>query len=129
MEIETTPWYETRLTVPPQLLMLQEGGMIQYKASFLKSESPRTTTPSKRFVHFDANYVGYCFLEKFYQLLFDRSRQISLESGEGELITLLTELISNFAQYCREHPSEEDARELFRSFCKARLFKSAEKGS
>jgi hypothetical protein len=103
--------------------MLQEGGMIQYKASFLKSESPRTTSPSKRFIHFDANYVQYCFLEKFYQLLFDGSRQISLESGESELITLLSELVSNFTQYCREQPSEENARELFRAFCKAQLFK------
>ncbi len=122
MEIETTPWHETRLTVPPQLLMLQEGGMIQYKASLLKEESPRTVTPSKRFIHFDSSYVKYCFLEKFYQLLFDRSRQISLESGESELIALLTEVVSNFAQYCREHPDEENARELFRAFCKANLF-------
>ena len=122
MEIDTTPWHETRISIPPQLLMLQEGGMIQYKASFLKQESPRTTTPSKRFIHFDTNYVEYCFLEKFYQLLFDRSRQISLESGENELITLLTEVISKFTQHCKEHPSEEDARELFRSFCKANLF-------
>ncbi len=123
MEIDSTPWHETRLTIPPELLMLQEGGMIQYKASFLKSESPRTTSPSKRFIHFDANYVQYCFLEKFYQLLFDGSRQISLESGESELITLLSELVSNFTQYCREQPSEENARELFRAFCKAQLFK------
>jgi hypothetical protein len=123
MEIQTTPWHETRITVPPQLLMLQEGGMIQYKASLLKEESPRTVTPSKRFIHFDANYVKYCFLEKFYQLLFDSSRQMSLESTEGELTDLLAETVSKFTQHCREHPSEEDARELFRSFCKARLFK------
>ena len=127
MEIQTTPWHETRITIPPQLLMLQEGGMIQYKASFLKSESPRVVTPSKRFIHFDANYVEYCFLEKFYQLLFDGARQISSEgSTESELITLLTEVISNFTQHCREHPSEENARELFRAFCKAHLFKGCE---
>jgi hypothetical protein len=100
--------------------MLQEGGMIQYKASLLKEESPRTTTPSKRFIHFDANYVKYRFLIEFYQLLFDSSR--SLESEESELITLLTEVISKFTQHCREHPSEEDARELFRAFCKAHLY-------
>lgn len=125
MEIDTTPWHETRLTVPPQLLMLQ-GGMIQYKASFLKSESPRTVTPSKRFIYFDKSYVKYCFLKEFYQLLFDSSRQLSVPSDESELITLLTEVISNFTQYCREQPSEEDARELFRSFCKAHLFKGCE---
>lgn len=123
MEIDTTPWHETRITVPPQLLMLQEGGMIQYKASFLKSESPRVVTPSRRFVYFDTNYVKYRFLMEFYQLLFDGVRQISFEGTESELITLLSELASNFTQYCREHPSEEDARKLFRSFCKAQLFK------
>jgi hypothetical protein len=121
MEIETTPWYETRLTIPPQLLMIQEGGMIQYKASLLKEESPRVTTPSKRFIHFDANYVEYCFLTQFYQLLFDGSRQISFE-GNDELTDLLAETVSNFTRHCREHPSEENARVLFRAFCKARLF-------
>jgi hypothetical protein len=120
-EIKATPWHETRITVPPQLLMLQEGGMIQYKASFLKSESPRTVTPSKRFIHFDANYVEYCFLEKFYQLLFDSSRSLEGRS-ESELTDLLVETISRFTQHCREYPSEEDARELFRAFCKANLF-------
>jgi hypothetical protein len=125
MEIDATPWHETRISIPPQLLMLQEGGMIQYKASFLKSESPRTVTPSKRFIHFDTNYVRYCFLEKFYQLLFDGARQLS-EGNNDELITLLTEVANTFTQHCREHPSEENARELFRAFCKARLFKCRE---
>jgi hypothetical protein len=104
--------------------MLQEGGMIQYKASLLKAESPRTTTPLKRFVLFDTNYVRYCFLEKFYQLLFDGSR--SLEGAESELIALLAEVVSEFAQHCQEHPSEENARELFRSFCKAHLYGSSD---
>jgi hypothetical protein len=97
--------------------------MIQYKASFLKSESPRTTTPSKRFIHFDANYVQYCFLEKFYQLLFDGSRQLS-EGNNDELTALLVETVSRFTQHCRENLSEEDARELFRTFCKAYLYGS-----
>jgi hypothetical protein len=129
MEIQATPWYETRISIPPQLLMIQEGGMIQYKASLLKEESPRTVTPSKRFIHFDANYVSYCFLTQFYQLLFDSSRQISFEGTESELITLLAEVTSRFTQHCREHPSEENARELFRTFCKIQLFQSVEKGS
>jgi predicted TIM-barrel fold metal-dependent hydrolase len=128
MEIQTTPWHETRISIPPQLLMIQEGGMIQYKASLLKEESPRTVTPSKRFVHFDANYVKYCFLEKFYQLLFDGSRQISFE-GNDELTSLLTETVSRFTQHCRENPSEENARELFRTFCKTHFFGSAEERS
>jgi hypothetical protein len=124
MEIETTPWHKTRLLVPPAVEMLDPSGIRQYKLSFLKSESPRTVAPSKRFIHFDENYVKYCFLKEFYQLLFDSSRQMSLESTESELTDLLVGLVSNFAQYCREHPSEEDARELFRTFCKAHLFKS-----
>lgn len=126
MEIETTPWHETRLTVPPQLLMLQAGGMIQYKASFLKSESPRVTTPSKRFIHFDANYVRYCFLLEFYQLLFDGARQISSEGNNDELTDLIGDTVAEFTLYCREQPSEEDARELFRAFCKAHLYTSAD---
>jgi hypothetical protein len=125
MEIDATPWHETRISTPPQLLMLQEGGMIQYKASFLKSESPRTVTPSRRFIYFDVNYVKYCFLGKFYQLLFDGARQLS-EGNNDELITLLTEVTNTFIQHCREQISEEDARELFRAFCKAHLFKCRE---
>lgn len=122
MEIDTTPWHETRVSIPPQLLMLQEGGMIQYKASLLKDESPRTVTPSRRFIHFDTNYVKYCFLEKFYQLLFDGSRQISIEGNNDELVALLTEAVVEFAQYCGEHPLEENAHPLFQAFCKANLF-------
>lgn len=122
MEIDTTPWHETRLTIPPELLMLQEGGMIQYKASLLKEESPRTVTPSKRFIHYDANYVKYFFLKDFYQLLFDKTRQISFEGNNDELIALLTEVVTKFTECCREQVSEEDARELFRTFCKAHLF-------
>jgi len=121
MEIETTPWHETRSLISPQVQMLQKDGMVQYKNSFLKKESPKNATVKPRFIHYDANYVKYCFLKEFYQLLFDSSR--SLESGESELITLLTEVVAEFTQHCREHPSEEDARELFRSFCKAHLYK------
>jgi hypothetical protein len=124
MEVTTTPWHETRLTVPPAVEMLDADGMILYKNSFLKSESPRTTTPQKRFIHYDTNYVKYCFLTDFYQLLFDGVRREIVDDVQADkLLALLAEVVSDFTQHCREHPSEEDARELFRSFCKARLFR------
>ena len=75
MEIETTPWHETRSLISPQIEMLQEDGMIQYKGSFLKKENPKTATLKKRFIHYNANYVKYCFLKEFYQLLFEGDRQ------------------------------------------------------
>lgn len=123
MEIETTPWHETRILIPPQIELLHADGMIQYKSSFLKKESPRTTTPKKRFIHFDANYLKYCFLTEFYQLLFDGMRRETGDTDVKILLSLLAEVVTDFAEYCREHPSEENARELFRAFCKARLFK------
>ena len=126
MKVETTPWHETRSLISPQIEMLQEDGMIRYKASFLKKESPKTATVKPRFIHYDTSYAKYCFLKEFYQLLFDGVRQEVLENenDENKLVVLLAEVITDFTDYCREHPSEENARELFRVFCKARLFKS-----
>ena len=121
MEVETTPWHETRSLISPQIEMLQEDGMIQYKSSFLKKENPKTATLKKRFIHFDANYVKYCFLKEFYQLLFDGVRQEVFE-GEDKPIALLVEVISNFTQHCQEQPSEENVRNSSRAFCKAYLF-------
>jgi len=123
MEVETTPWHETRSLISPQFEMLSPDGMIQYKASFLKKESPKTATVKPRFIHYDANYAKYCFLKEFYQLLFDEVRQGVFEGDNNKLLALLVEVVAEFAQHCQEHPSEEDARELFRLFCKARLFK------
>lgn len=128
MEIKTTPWHETRSLISPQIEMLQEDGMIQYKESFLKKESPRYATLKSRFIFYSVNYVKYCFLKEFYQLLFDGVRQEVLKGDNNQLIALLAEVITDFAQYCREHPSEEKARELFRAFCKAHLYGSAAKG-
>jgi hypothetical protein len=104
--------------------MLQKDGMIQYKESFLKTESPKSAVAKKRFIHYNVNYVKYCFLKEFYQLLFDGVRQHVLEgSNETELTDLLTEVITDFIEYCRSgDPSEENARELFRTFCKIYLF-------
>jgi hypothetical protein len=124
MEITTTPWHETRSLISPQIEMLHEDGMIQYKESFLKTESPKNATLKARFIHYDTNYVKYCFLKEFYQLLFDGVRGEILEDGASTVVDLLAEVVTNFTEYCREHPSEENARELFRTFCKARLFKS-----
>jgi hypothetical protein len=128
MEIETTPWHETRSLISPQIEMLQEGGMIQYKASFLKTESPRCATLKSRFIQYNANYVKYCFLKEFYQLLFDGVRQEVFEGDGNKLAVLLPEVITDFAQYCQEQSSEENVRELFRAFCKAHLYRSAAKG-
>ena len=125
MEIQTTPWYETRSLLSPQIEMLQKDGMIQYRQSFLKIESPKNATPKSRFIAYDVNYVKYCFLKEFYQLLFDGVRRELIEDVDTDiLLALLAEVITDFAQYCREQPSEENARELFRAYCKARLFKS-----
>jgi hypothetical protein len=123
MEVETTPWHETRSLISPQIEMLQEDGMIQYKGSFLKDESPKTAMLKKRFIQYNTNYVKYCFLKEFYQFLFDGVRQnIFDESDKNELTTLLAKVVTEFTQYCREQPSEENARELFRTFCKIHLF-------
>lgn len=127
MEIETTPWHETRSLISPQIEMLQEDGMIQYKDSFLKRESPKNATLKSRFIQYDANYVKYCFLKEFYQLLFDGARQEAFEGNGNELATLLTEVVTDFSEYCREQSSEENARELFRAFCKAHLYRSVAK--
>ena len=124
MQVETTPWHETRSLISPQIEMLQKDGMIQYKASFLKRESPKTATVKLRFIHYNASYVKYCFLKEFYQLLFDGVRQEVFEGDESKLAVLFAELITEFAQYCKEQPLQEDARELFRSFCKAHLYTS-----
>ena len=125
MEVKTTPWHETRSLISPQIEMLQEGGMIQYKKSFLKTESPQTAVLKARFIAYDTNYVKYCFLKEFYQLVFDGVRQEVFESDDNELVVLLSKAIVDFTQHCREQPSEENARELFRSFCKAHLYRSA----
>ena len=123
MEVTTTPWHETRSLIAPQIEMLQGDGMIQYKESFLKTESPKSATSNKRFIHYDVNYVKYCFLKEFYQLLFDGTRQHVLEgSNETELTDLLAEVIIDFLEYCREQSLEENARELFRTFCKIHFF-------
>jgi len=124
MEVETTPWHETRSLISPQIEMLQEDGMIQYKASFLKKESPRYATLKSRFIFYNANYVKYRFLTEFYQLLFDGVRQEVFERDNNKLVSLAVEVVTDFIECCREHPSEEKALELFRTFCKARLFKS-----
>jgi hypothetical protein len=122
MEVQTTPWHETRSLISPQIEMLQEDGMIQYKASFLKGESPKTATLKKRFIQYNVNYVKYCFLKEFYQLLFDGIREQTFEGDGNELVDLLTDAVADFSQYCREQSLEEDARELFRTFCKIHLF-------
>ncbi|MEG4801741.1 hypothetical protein QUB63_35450 [Microcoleus sp. ARI1-B5] len=124
MEIETTPWYETRTLVSPAVEMLQKEGLIQYKKSYLKTESPQTANSKPRFIHYDANYVKYCFLKEFYQFLFDGVRQgVFSEGDENELLVIINGTVTDFIQYCGEHPSEEDARELFRTFCKIHLFR------
>jgi hypothetical protein len=123
MEVKTTPWYETRSLISPQIEMLQEDGMIQYKGSLLKTESPQTATVKKRFIQYNVNYVKYCFLKEFYQLLFDGVRRELIEDADTEiLVALLAEVATEFAQYCREQSLEENARELFRTFCKIYLF-------
>ncbi|WP_445250906.1 hypothetical protein, partial [Microcoleus sp. OTE_8_concoct_300] len=65
----------------------------------------------------------YCFLKEFYQLLFDGVRQEGFKGDSNELVALLAEVTTEFAQYCQEQPSEENARELFRMFCKAHLYR------
>jgi hypothetical protein len=123
MEIKTTPWYETRTLIPPQIEMLSPDGMIQYKKSFLKGESPKTATGQSRFIHYDANYVKYCFLKEFYQFLFDGIKQgIFKDNDVSSQLALLGDATNEFAQYCQEQTLEEDARELFRTFCKIHLF-------
>jgi len=122
MEVKTTPWYETRSLISPQIEMLREDGMIQYKGSFLKDESPKTAILKKRYIQYNANYIKYCFLKEFYQFLFDGVREEVFEGDNNELVTLLTDAITEFAQYCREESSEENARTLFRTFCKVHLF-------
>jgi len=122
MEIDITPWHETRTPISPQIEMLREGGMIQYKALFLKKESPRTATLQKRFIQYNANYVKYCVLKEFYQAIFDGIRQEVFKDEDNELVTLLAEVVVEFAQYCQEQSSEENAHVLFQTFCKTHLF-------
>jgi hypothetical protein len=127
MEVETTPWHETRSLISPQIEMLQKDGMIQYKESFLKTESPKSATPKKRFLYYNVNYVKYCFLKEFYQLLGDGVHQKSFstpesEDDENELVTILGEVIIDFIQYCEEQKLADNPREAFRAFCKAHLF-------
>jgi hypothetical protein len=122
MQIETTPWHKTRSLVSPQIEMLQADGVVQYKASFLKDESPKSAIITKRYIHYDTNYVKYCLLKEFYQLLFDGVRRELFEEDSNQLAILLTEVVTGFTDYCGEHPSEENARELFRAFCKDHLF-------
>jgi hypothetical protein len=122
MEVETTPWYETRSLISPQIEMLQEEGMVQYKASFLKKESPRYATLKSRFIFYNANYVKYCFLKEFYQVVFDGVRQEVLDNADNDVVRVIGDATTQLAQYCREQLSEENARELFRTFCKNHLF-------
>ena len=124
MEVETTPWYETRSLISPQIEMLQEDGMIQYKKSFLKTESPKSATLKPRFIHYNVNYVKYCLLKEFYQLLFDGAKQDIFDKGDDakELVTLFAEIMNEFVQYCREQSLEENPQKLFRTFCKIHLF-------
>ncbi len=122
MEVEITPWHETRSLISPQIEMLQEGGMIQYKASFLKGESPKTTTLKKRFIHYDTNYIKYCVIKEFYQVVFDGVRQEVVEDADKKLIALLTDVVTEFTEYCKEQTLEEDARELFRTYSRIYLF-------
>ncbi|MEG4290026.1 hypothetical protein Q5692_39200 [Microcoleus sp. C2C3] len=123
MEIETTPWHETRSLISPQIEMLQEDGMIQYKESFLKTESPKSATAKKRFIHYNVNYVKYCFLKEFYQFLGDGVYQKILNSPEdendkNELIAILSEVIVDFIKYCEKEKLADNPREAFRAFCR-----------
>lgn len=121
MKVETTPWHETRSLVSPRIEMLREEGMILYKRSFLKSESPQTATLKPRFVHYDKNYVKYCFLKGFYQLLFDGAKK--QEFSASDLVGLLTEVTEDFVEDCSTHTlGEEDAKHLFQVFCQTSLF-------
>jgi hypothetical protein len=123
MEVETTPWHETRSLISPQIEMLASDGMIQYKGSFLKTESPQTATLKKRFIHYDVNYLKYCFLKEFYQLLFDGVRQERLVgSNRDEVTAVIGAVITDFLEYCENQSLEDNARELFREFCKIHLF-------
>ncbi|MEG4488820.1 hypothetical protein [Microcoleus sp. D2_18a_B4] len=121
MKVETTPWYETRSLISPRIEMLQEEGMILYKKSFLKSESPKTANLKPRFVHYDANYISYCFLKEFYQLLFDGAKK--QEFSASDLVGLLAEVTEDFLDDCSSHTlEEEDAKHLFQVFCQTSLF-------
>lgn len=122
MEIITTPWYETRSLISPQIEMLQKDGMVQYKGSFLKDESPKTATLKKRYIQYNASYIKYCILKELYQAVFDGARGEIVEDASQQLIDLARDTIIEFAQYCEEQSLEENARELFRSFCKLHLF-------
>ncbi|MEG4445738.1 hypothetical protein QUB47_28355 [Microcoleus sp. AT9_B5] len=124
MEIKTTPWYETRSLIPPQIEMLQEGGMIQYKGSFLKKESPKNATLKSRFIHYDANYVKYCFLKEFYSL----AASCGDDTDKNKLLDLVEDCLKDFFDYCRENSTEEVLpRETFRAFCKTHLYNAAAK--
>ena len=107
--------------------MLQEDGMIQYKESFLKTESPKSAVSTRRYIQYDVNYVKYCFLKEFYQLLGDGVHQEIFsspenEDDENELVTILGEVIIDFIKYCEEQKLADNPLEAFRAFCKVHLF-------
>jgi len=122
MEIKATPWHETRTLISPRVEMLSNDGIIEFKTSYLKTESPKTATSQKRFIHYNADYVKYCFLKEFYQAIFSSAKQKEFQDKDKELIALLTEAVTEFTQYCEEQSLEENALELFRTFCKVHLF-------
>lgn len=135
MEIESTPWFETRSLVPPELEMLQSEGMIQHKKSFLRTQSPKSATPKFRFIHYNQNYVKYSFLKEFYQFLFDlRNSGVTINDGDGDvlnfddgsqheaIINILRETISDFSVHCNLELTESNSKELFRTFCQLHLF-------
>jgi len=127
MQVETTPWHETRSLIAPQVEMLQKDGMIQYKDSFLKSESPKLAISQKRFIHYNVNYIKYCFLKEFYQLLGDAVHRELFsspqdENDENELVTILTDTVIDFIKYCEGEKLADNPREAFRAFCKTYLF-------
>jgi hypothetical protein len=73
------------------------------------------------------NYVKYCFLKEFYQLLGDAvHRQLFVvtedEDNENKLVTILSEVILDFIKYCKEEKLADNPREAFRAFCKIHLF-------
>jgi hypothetical protein len=47
MEINTTPWHETRSLISPQIEMLQKDGMISTKRHFLRMKALKQLRPKK----------------------------------------------------------------------------------
>ncbi|MEG4583056.1 hypothetical protein QUA71_26095 [Microcoleus sp. MON1_C5] len=122
MKIKVIPWYETRTLISPQAEMLNKEPMVLHKESFLRSESPKLATAQRRFITFGENYVKYCFLKEFYQLLEGTLQQENAQDGDRKgLIDLLTEVSEHFIVHC-ENSSQSNQLELFRSFCKEHLF-------